>query len=144
MGDRRRDGDRPEWEVEADDLEGVLGRLREFMQPFSKAFVRREQVGHAQTYVAGRLRPLARRTIEPIATANGDQRRPLQKFVGAAPWDDEAAMQELRAQVADELGSSDGVLIVDGSGFPEEGLELGGREAAVPRQVGQAGELPGG
>ncbi len=114
---------RPEWEVETSAMEGILERLGTFMKPFTKLFARREQSEHARTYVAGRLRPLPRRTIEPIATANDQQRRPLQKFVGAAPWDDEAVMREMRGQVTREIGSPNGVLIMDSSGFQKKGTK---------------------
>jgi SRSO17 transposase len=133
----RRAKSKPEWEVEEGVVAGVLGRLRAFLESFAEAFVRREQSAHALTYVAGRLRPLRRRTIEPIATAQGEQRRPLQKFVGAAPWDDEAAMREQRRQVARELGSPDGVLIVDSSGFQKKGT----KSVGVKRQyLGRLGK----
>jgi SRSO17 transposase len=45
----------------------------------------------------------------------------VQHFVGAGAWDDEVVMAELRRHVADELGDPDGVLVVDGSGFPKKG-----------------------
>ena len=124
MGTRKRKGrDAPEWEVGTGVVEGMLERLKAFMESFGDLFVRQEQRGHAFTYVEGRLTPMTRRTIEPIATAKGEQRRPLQKFVGAAAWDDEAVMREHRRQVAKELGSRDGVLIVDGSGFQKKGTK---------------------
>jgi len=126
-----------EWEVEEGAVEGMLERFTAFMASFGDLFVRREQNEHARTYVGGRLRPLTRRTIEPIATAKGEQRRPLQKFVGAAAWDDEAVMQEQRRQVARELGSRDGVLIVDGSGFQKKGT----KSVGVKRQyLGRLGK----
>ena len=45
----------------------------------------------------------------------------MQHFVGGGRWDDEAVMAELRRHVAEEMADPDGVLVVDGSGFPKKG-----------------------
>jgi hypothetical protein len=50
-------------------LSETFQQLKQFLVPYAKAFVRREQREHAETYVRGRLRNLPRRTIEPIANA---------------------------------------------------------------------------
>ena len=134
-------GPSPEWEIDEAQVAGAVNRLAAFMATFAAVFARREQRGHAATYVEGRLRPLARRTIEPIATVNGDERRPLQKFVGAGLWDDGAAMTELRRQVATELGSRDGVLIIDGSGFQKKGNASVG---VAKQYLGRLGKLENG
>jgi SRSO17 transposase len=84
-------------------------------------FHREEQRGHALTVLRGKLTGLARKTTEPIATQAGQQRRPLQLFVGAGGWDDRAVRDELRRHVAAELADPDGVFVLDPSAFPKKG-----------------------
>ena len=112
---------REETRVSAADVTGLSGRVTAFLQPYLKLFERREQRAHAEVYVEGRWRQLARRTLEPIATERGLRRRPLQHFVGAGKWDDGQLRDEQCRQVAAEMESSDGVLIVDGIGYRDRG-----------------------
>ena len=105
----------------AGDLAGIQERLDDFLVPFQKLFPRAEHREHASIYVNGRLRNLPRRTTEPIAIERGKKRRPLQHFVGAGKWDDDPIRTEVCQQVVAEMGSADGVLILDGSGFQKTG-----------------------
>lgn len=114
----------------AEDIEGMVSRLREFLEPYLPLFGRVENRGHAQMYVEGRLERLERRTLEPIANEHGVHRRPLQYFVGAGLWDDEAVLAMLREQVVEQLGMVEGVLILDASGFPK----CGDKSVGVQRQ----------
>ena len=119
---------REETRVSAADVTGFAGRMTAFLEPYLNLLERREQRGHAEVYVEGRWRPLSRRTLEPIATERGLKRRPLQHFVGAGKWDDGLLRDEQCRQVAAEMGSSDGVLIIDGSGFQKAGPESVGTQ----------------
>ncbi len=95
--------------------------LTQFLERYLPWFYREEQRELATVVIQGRLSGLERKTSEPIANQAGRHRKPVQHFVGAGAWDDDAVMAELRRHVADELGDPDGVLIVDGSGFPKKG-----------------------
>ena len=75
------------------------------------------------TYICGLLSDVERKNIESIAYRFGQDRLPLQRFIGWAPWDDEPLRQELTRQVAAHLGQADGVLVFDPSGFPKSGTE---------------------
>lgn len=99
----------------------LLEDLDNFIEPYLPLFGRRENHGHARMYVEGRLQRLERRTLEPIANEHGVHRRRLQYFVGAGVWDDEPVQRQLCEQVAREIGTRDGVLILDASGFPKKG-----------------------
>jgi SRSO17 transposase len=99
----------------------LLEELQAFLEPYLSLFGRRENHGHAQMYVEGRLQRLERRTLEPIANEHNVHRRPLQYFVGSGLWEDEPVRAQLCEHVAKEIGTSDGVLIFDGSGFPKKG-----------------------
>ena len=112
---------RIETEVPEESVATLLDDLEEFIKPYAPWFGRRENHGHARLYIEGRLQRLERRTLEPIANEHGVHRRPLQYFVGAGLWDDEPVRKQLCEQVAQEIGTRNGVLILDGSGFPKKG-----------------------
>jgi len=117
----RSDPENLETTLAAADIEGIEERLESFLKPYLKLLARREQREHAALYIGGRLRQLPRRTVEPIAIEHGKERRPLQHFVGAGRWDDDALRTKQCRHVAAEMGCADGVLILDGSGFQKTG-----------------------
>lgn len=95
--------------------------LQDFLQRYLCCFQRVEQRHNATIVMHGKLSDLQRKTSEPIAYQAGMQRKPLQAFVGWAPWDDEAVMAELRRHVGDAWSDPDAVFVVDGSGFAKKG-----------------------
>jgi SRSO17 transposase len=117
-----------EQELTAEDIADIKKELGEFLQPYEEMFARQEQVMHAAVYIEGRMARLTRRTIEPIAIENDLKRRPLQHFVGAGKWEDELIKAEMARRVAAEMGKANGVLILDGSGFPKSGPESVGTQ----------------
>lgn len=104
-------------------FDNVMPRLEKFMEPFVECFVRSEQVHHANTFVQGLLSDLEDKNVESIAYRFGQERMPLQWFIGMSDWDHEPLRDELVQQVADELGDEDGVLVFDPSGFPKSGRQ---------------------
>jgi SRSO17 transposase len=109
--------------VTASSLEPLLKNLAVFASRYGPHFRRREQRDLFQMYIEGLLSGLERKSIEPIATDHDEPRRALQRFVGAGLWDDDPVLAELRTHVREELGSEDGVLIIDPSSFPKKGTE---------------------
>lgn len=109
--------------VTPDAVEGQAGRLTSFLQRYLPKFYRVEQRATAALVIRGRLGGLERKTFEPIAIEAGLPRKPIQFFVGAGKWDDEAVMGELRQHVREEMADPDGVVIVDPSAFPKKGAE---------------------
>jgi SRSO17 transposase len=113
-------------------------RLSGFLQRYLPKFYRVEQRENATLVIRGLLSGLERKTCEPIAIQAGLPRKPIQFFVGAGKWDDEAVMTELRKHVVEELAVSDGVVVIDPSAFPKKGTESCG----VDRQwCGRLGKL---
>lgn len=104
----------------------VMPRLATFMAPFVRTFCRQEPAQHAHTSVDGLLSDLERTNVESIAYRFGQDRLPLQRFVGWAEWDDAPVRQELTRQVAQRLGQADGVLVLDPSAFPKSGTDAVG------------------
>ena len=103
------------------DVQACQDHLTDFLKRYLPLFYRRELRELATLHIRGRLSGLERKTSEPIAQQAGRHRKPVQHFVGAGAWDDEAVMAELRRHVAEEIGEPNGVLIVDGSGFARKG-----------------------
>lgn len=104
-------------------FEGVTPRLEQFMEPFVASLARKEQVGHAQTFVQGLLSDLDHRNVESIAYRFGQERMPLQNFIGTSKWGDQPLREELTRQIGRDLGDSEGVLVFDPSSFPKSGRE---------------------
>jgi len=104
-------------------FEEVVPRLEAFLEPFVERLARPEQVAHAHTYVKGLLSDVERKNTESMAYRFGQDRMPLQWFVGMSPWDHEPLRDELVRQVGETLGEADGVLVLDPSAFPKKGTE---------------------
>jgi SRSO17 transposase len=84
-------------------------------------FYRKEQSANASIVIQGLLSDLERKTCEPIARRENLHRKPIQFFVGAGKWDDEAVMAEMRKHIASEIGDPGGILILDPSAFAKKG-----------------------
>jgi SRSO17 transposase len=116
-------------------------RLEEYLQRYLPWFYRQEQRDAARVILQGKFTNLQRKTSEPIARQAKLKRRPLQHFVGAGKWDDQAVLRQLWQHVGEELGDPQAVLIVDPSGFAKKGTESCG----VGRQwLGQHGKVDNG
>ena len=101
----------------------VMPRLERFMEPFVKSLIRREQVEHAHMFVQGLLSDLDHKNIESIAYRFGQERMPLQWFMGVSGWENQPLRDQLVRQVAQRLGGDDGVIVFDPSAFPKSGRE---------------------
>jgi SRSO17 transposase len=109
--------------VTPDAVQDCSDRLTAFLQRYLPRFYRVEQRATATLVIRGHLSGLERKTCEPIAIEAGLPRKPIQFFVGAGKWDDEAVMAELRAHVREELADTAGVVVIDPSAFPKKGTE---------------------
>ncbi len=119
-------------------LEQVMPRLEQFMEPFVESLVRKEQCKHASTLVQGLLSNLKHKNTESIAYRFGQERMPLQWFVGMSNWNHEPLRDELVRQVGKRLGEQDGVIVFDPTSFPKSGKESVG----VARQwCGRLGKI---
>jgi SRSO17 transposase len=124
--------------VTADTVRDSADRLAGFLRRYLPRFYRVEQRATATLVIRGLLSGLERKTSEPIAIAAGLPRKPIQFFVGAGKWDDEAVMEELRRHVREALAEPDGVVVIDPSAFPKKGTESCG----VARQwCGRLGKI---
>jgi SRSO17 transposase len=130
-----------ECEIPPEVFRGGLERLAAFARPFAACLVRQEQRDHARTYLAGLVSDLKRKTAESIAYRHDHDRHGLQHFVGSSTWDHRPLLRELAGQVGREIGTPDGVIVFDPSGFAKKGKA----SAGVPRQwLGRLGKVDNG
>src|SRR2546425_458775 len=112
----------PPFEVTCHDVEGCLDELHEFHTLFRDCFVRREPREHFFRSMVGQFSTLERKSIEPIAVqTEASSIRAMQRGISDTQWQDERMLQTYHQQVAEEVGVSDGVLMVDESGFRKKG-----------------------
>ncbi len=116
----------------------MLPRLERFLEPFGALLATTEQRTHVHEYVTGLVSDLKRKNAESIAYHHDQDRQPLQKFIGQAPWEHSPLLMELARQVGAEIGEADGVIVFDPSGFAKKGTESVG----VKRQwCGRLGKI---
>lgn len=112
----------PKFDLEKGDVKGFINELSGFHEQFSDCFCRSESRGHFYKYMVGQFSQIERKSIEPIALAVEDGKvRAMQRFISDAPWDDENIMSKYRRLVNEDLGSPDGALIFDETGFVKKG-----------------------
>jgi SRSO17 transposase len=128
------------------DLRQSLSLFHDFVDRFAPLVVddKRTESRHERldAYLRGLLLDAeSTKTAEAIALkVHGDpsQVRMTQVFLGQSPWPDAPLRQELALWVDQELGSEQGTLIVDESGFPK----CGDKSVGVARQYcGATGKI---
>lgn len=101
-----------------------------FHQPFQALFQRREQRDWSRLYLCAQLSNLERKTIESMVLElvgpDPNAIRGLQQFIGQSGWDPQPLLEAMQQLVAQWWGEPEGVVIVDGSGFPKQGLHSAG------------------
>jgi SRSO17 transposase len=124
--------------VRPEQLQGMLARLEQFVEPFAACLVRKKQRKLAEQYVAGLVSQLEHKNVESIAYHHDQDRQALQKFIGQYTWDHRPLVSQLVKQVAWTIGRENSVLVLDPSAFPKQGHESVG----VQRQwCGRFGEV---
>lgn len=114
----------PKFDLGKKDIKDFMNELSGFHEQFADCFQRSESREHFYNYMAGQFSPIARKSIEPIALAVKDGNvRAMQRFVSDAPWADNKMISKYRSLINDDLGSPDGALIFDESGFAKKGQD---------------------
>ena len=118
-------GRKPSEKMSVYDVNMSADELLAFQRQFQGLFKRREQRDWSLRYLCGQLSNLERKTIEPMVLAqigaDPSAIRGMQQFIGQGTWDSTALMTQAQSLVGGWLGEEDGVVIVDGSGFPKDG-----------------------
>jgi SRSO17 transposase len=135
-------GRKPSDKMSARDVIMSGDELLAFHRQFQALFKRREQRIWSLRYLCGQLANLERNTIEPIVLAQSgadpNAIRGMQQFIGQGAWDSTPLTIHMQNRVSSWFGEEDGVVILDGSGFPKEGR----RSVGVARQYcGHLGKI---
>lgn len=109
--------------VDGQDVESLAERLIDFVRPYQEVVGWTAREKQLSAFVAGLLGGAERKSVEPIALAQGVDRRQLQHLVGVSPWDHTPLLGRLQVEVGEQIGDPEGVLVVDGSGMPKKGTE---------------------
>jgi SRSO17 transposase len=117
-------------------MAGLEELFAEVVAPF---FYRREPRLRARSYLLGLVSGLERKNGWTLAEFAGEATPDgMQRLLNAAVWDADAVRDALRGYVARHLGSRDGVLVIDDTGFEKSGV----CSAGVQRQyTGTAGKI---
>ncbi|MBF0235600.1 MAG: IS701 family transposase [Desulfamplus sp.] len=114
----------PRFDLNRSDIENFADELTEFHKNFQDCFHRIESRRHFYRYMTGQFSGLERKSIEPIAlSVEGGNVRAMQRFISDAEWADEKIESRYRKMVSEELGSPDGAILFDESGFLKKGSE---------------------
>lgn len=112
----------PEFSIERKDIKKFMGELRKFHSYFQDCFERKEPAENFFRYMAGQLSDSERKSAEPIAThVRGGTVRSMQRMLTNAVWKEDRIKQIYWGRLAQEMGTPDGIMIVDESGFPKKG-----------------------
>ena len=120
-------GRQPSGRLAARDIATSADELLAFQAHFQSLLERREQHDWFLFYMCGQLSDLERKTSEPLVLAllgpQVNAVRTAQHFIGHGAWPSGPFLEQAQDLVADWLGEPDGVVIVDGSGFPKQGQQ---------------------
>jgi SRSO17 transposase len=109
--------------VTDDDLAAWAAGLDDLFASAAGRFFRVEPRRRARAYVRGLLAPLASKNGWTLAEAAGEATQDgMQRLLNAAAWDADGVRDDVRGYVTGHLGSADGVLIVDETGFLKKGV----------------------
>lgn len=109
--------------MEQVEFERIAASFAAFHQEFASLFGRKEAQQRSEQYLRGLLvQQTDRRNAENISEAvDGATPRSLQRFLTESPWSDEPVIDQLQAYVGQLLNSSEGVFVLDETGFPKKG-----------------------
>lgn len=124
-----------------EDIDASAEALIAFHDLFQDCFTRREQREWSLFYLCGQLSNLERKTIEPIVLAlhgaDPNAVRAAQRFMTDGRWNQPRMREHQQTIIAAELGEAEGVVIVDGSGFPKQGSHSVGVAAQYCGHLGK-------
>jgi SRSO17 transposase len=114
-----------------------LARLITWLEQFESCFSHRAQHGGLRRYVRGLLSDSPRKSMEAMWARLSDpgSYQALQYFITEATWSAEAVWRRLR----EVTPAREGVLIIDGTGFPKQGKASVGVQRQYSGTLGKVG-----
>lgn len=114
-----------------------LARLITWLEQFESCFSHRAQQGGLRRYVRGLLSDSPRKSMEAMWARLSDpgSYQALQHFITEATWSAEAVWRRLR----EVTPAREGILIIDGTGFPKQGKASVGVQRQYSGTLGKVG-----
>jgi SRSO17 transposase len=124
---------------EVETVEGWAQELEKLGERIGARFARSEPRVRAIAYLKGLMSEISRKNGWQLAEYAGEPTPDgMQRLLNAAHWDEDGVRDDLREYVIEELGTPNGVLVVDETGF----LKKGTYSVGVKRQYsGTAGRI---
>ena len=121
------------------ELDRWAAEFENFHARFAHIFARKESREEARQYLRGLLAPVKRKNCWQMAEVMGEEcPQSMQRLLYSAPWDADAARDELQHFVVERFGDEEGIGVVDETGF----LKKGTKSVGVKRQyTGTAGKV---
>jgi SRSO17 transposase len=117
-----------------------LPELHEFLRAFQVRFRRPEGRAALERYTTALLTELPNKNCETMAQAvPGTSAQRLQEFLTNMQWDEEDLNRQRLQKMIAEATVSDGVLILDDTGFPKQGTASVGVERQYSGTLGKVG-----
>ena len=114
-----------------------LARLITWLEGFETCFSHRAQRGGLQRYVRGVLSDSPRKSMEAMWARLSDpgSYQALQYFISEAAWSADAVWRQLRSAIP----AREGIVIIDGTGFPKQGPASVGVQRQYSGTLGKVG-----
>ncbi len=107
--------------MEAKQIRRLRPELGRYLRQFDDCFGNSATRSHLPVYVRGQLSDLPRKSVEPIALAEGVAPRTLQEFLSLLDWDDRRLVDRVHELVAGDHASPRAVGVIDETGCPKKG-----------------------
>jgi SRSO17 transposase len=127
----------PECNLTVADIERFSPELASYLELFAGSYARPAHAAWSAVYVQGLLGEAVRKNVEQIALGQGVNVRSLQHFIGQSPWSPTPLLAVHQQLVAETLGESDGVVLIDESGVVKQGSDSVGVAAQYCGAVGK-------
>ncbi|MGH2409121.1 MAG: IS701 family transposase [Chloroflexota bacterium] len=126
--------------MEAGEFARVAASFAAFHQEFAPLFGRREAQERSEQYIRGLLvQQTDRRNAENVAECiEGATPRALQRLLTEAPWSIAPVIARLQTYLGPRLNTTEGVFVLDESGFPKQGQRSVG---VSPQYCGVLGKV---
>jgi SRSO17 transposase len=127
----------PECNLSKKEIEQFLDEVTDYMEMFSRAFQRVEQLRWSKAYLCGLLGNASRKNVEQMALEQGKNVRSMQYFAGQSSWEQEPVIDIHQQLVGETLGEEDGVALIDESSAVKQGDDSVGVAAQYCGSVGK-------
>jgi SRSO17 transposase len=107
--------------MDAEKIRQLRPELRRYLRQFDECFEHPGTQAHLPVYVRGQLSDLPRKSVEPMALAEGVAPRTLQEFLSLLEWNQPLMIDRVHQLVARDHASDRSVGVIDETACPKKG-----------------------